>query len=96
MFEDPEEGVDPARALATDLSGGLRLVVATDAEAVERIDHTILSLFAAAFLAVLGIGVTGAILLGVYLRGRLDRITRTAHAIHSGRLEARIAVSARR
>lgn len=95
LFEDPEEGADPARALATDLPGGLRLVVAADAEAVERIDHTILTLFAGAFVAVVGIGVAGAVLLGVYLRRRLDRITRTAHAINSGKLEARIPVSSR-
>ena len=45
VFQDPEEGPDPARALSTRLPGGPTLVVAADTEALEQIDHTILVLF---------------------------------------------------
>ncbi|MEO8373958.1 MAG: HAMP domain-containing sensor histidine kinase [Sphingomonas bacterium] len=95
IFIDPQEGPDPARAYARDLSGGMRLVVATDSEAVERIDATILALFSGAFVLVILLGVVGALILGGYLRRRLDRISGTAQAIVSGDLERRIPVSAR-
>jgi len=94
-FIDPHEGPDPARAYARDLPGGMRLVVATDSEAVERIDATILALFSGAFVLVVLLGVVGALILGGYLRRRLDRISGTARAIVSGDLERRIPVSAR-
>jgi signal transduction histidine kinase len=94
-FLDPEEGPDPARAYAVDLRGGLRLVVATDSEAVERIDATILYLFSGAFVLVVLVGVIGALILGGYLRRRLDRISGTAQAIVSGDIERRVPVGAR-
>lgn len=94
-FYDPQEGADPARALSTSLPNGFRLVVAADAEPLERFDRTILWLFAGAFVLVAGIGVIGALLLGVYLRRRLDRISGTAHAIMSGNIDERVAVSLR-
>jgi signal transduction histidine kinase len=96
IFVDPHEGPDPARAYARDLPGGMRLVVASDSEAVERIDATILALFSGAFVLVILLGVIGALILGGYLRRRLGRISGTAQAIVSGDLERRIPVSARR
>ncbi|MDB5706690.1 MAG: sensor histidine kinase [Sphingomonas bacterium] len=94
-FLDPQEGPDPARAFARDLPNGLRLVVAVDTEALERIDGTILGLFSGAFLFVILVGIVGALILGSYLRRRLDRISGTARAIMSGDLERRMPVGAR-
>lgn len=94
-FMDPREGPDPARALGRDLPGGLRLVVAADSAAVERIDATILWLFSGAFVLVVLLGLVGALVLGGYLRRRLARISGTAQAIVSGDLERRVPVGAR-
>jgi signal transduction histidine kinase len=95
IFVDPREGPDPARAVASDLPGGYRLVVALDPEVLERIDGTILALFSGALLLVILIGIGGALLLGGYLRKRLGRISGTARAIVSGDLDRRIPVSRR-
>jgi signal transduction histidine kinase len=95
VFLDPREGPDRARAYALDLKGGLRLVVATDSDAVERIDATILWLFSGAFVLVILLGLIGALILGGYLRRRLARISGTAQAIVSGDLERRVPVGAR-
>lgn len=95
MLFDPNEGPDPARALVSALPGGGRLIVAIDSEGVERIDRTILTLFAAAFVLVIALGVIGALLLGGYLRQRLARISGTAQAIMAGDLALRIPVSHR-
>lgn len=94
-FRDPVEGPDMARAKAVDLGNGRRLVVAVDSEAIEEIDETILTLFAIAFAAVLGIGVAGALILGRYLRGRLSAISSTANAIVGGDTGQRIPVGPR-
>jgi signal transduction histidine kinase len=95
VFIDPEEGPDPARALATVLPGRQTLVVAVDPEAVERIDRIILILFGGAFLFVILLGGGGALLLGGYLRRRLGRISGTAQAIVAGDLTRRMPVGAR-
>lgn len=95
IFIDPQEGPDPARAYARDLPGGMRLVVATDSEAVERIDATILALFSGAFVLVVLVGIIGALILGGYLRRRLGRISGTAQAIVSGDIARRVPVGAR-
>ena len=95
MFVDPREGPDPARALATDLPGGYRLVVAQDAEDLERIDHTILTLFGIAFGTIVVLGIGAALLLGGYPRRRLGRLSAPARAIVAGDLERRMPVSAR-
>lgn len=94
-FDDPSEGADAARALATDLPDGLRLVVALDPEELERIDGTIFALFAGAFGLVIILGIAGALFLGGYLQRRLSRISGTAQAIVRGDLDRRIPVSAR-
>lgn len=94
-FEDAREGPDAARALTTILPSGYVLLVAADSEPIEQIDHTILSLFAVAFVIVISIGIIGAFALGGYLRGRLSLISDTAQAIISGDLERRAPISAR-
>ncbi|MGY4398916.1 signal transduction histidine kinase [Sphingomonas sp. UYAg733] len=96
VFHDPAEGDDPARAKAVDLPNGERLVVAVDSESVEAIDETILTLFGIAFLGVLAIGSTGALLLGRYLRYRLGAISTTANAIVAGDLDHRMPVGPNR
>jgi len=95
QIKNAKEGPEAVRALISDLPRGGRLVVASDSEAVKRIDETILSLFAAAFVLVIALGIVGALLLGGYLRQRLSRISGTAQAIMPGDLARRIPVSAR-
>lgn len=95
VFRDPEEGADPARALARLLPGERTLVVAVDSEPLERIDRTILILFGVAFVAVLLLGIAGALILGGYLRQRLARISGTAQAIVAGDLDRRMPVGPR-
>ncbi|HLZ78688.1 MAG TPA: HAMP domain-containing sensor histidine kinase [Sphingomonas sp.] len=92
VFHDPDEGPDPARAITTVLPDGSRLVVAADRAPLERIDRTIVTLFGAAFLAVLAIGAAGAVLLGAYLRRRLSAMSGTAEAIMHGDLGQRVVV----
>lgn len=94
-FMDPVEGPDPARALASVLPDGEMLVVAIDSEALERIDGTILVLFSAALVLMLVVSGVGALLLGGYLRNRIERISGTARAIAGGNLDRRVAVSLR-
>lgn len=94
-FVDPQEGLDPARAKATALGPSHRLVVAADLEPLERIDGTILTMFGIAFAALLLFGVTGALLLGAYLRRKLARIDDTARAIVAGELSRRMAIGPR-
>lgn len=95
IFNDPVEGPDPARAFATDLPGGYRLVVARDPEELERIDSTILALFSGALVLVVLVGAAGALMLGGYLRKRLGRISGTAQAIVTGDLDRRMPIGAR-
>jgi signal transduction histidine kinase len=94
-FIDPREGPDSGRGLAVDLGDGSILLVAADRERIEEIDRTIVSVFAAAFLLVLLLGAAGALLLGGYLRGRLDVISSAAEAIVGGDLARRMPVSPR-
>ncbi|MBW8753178.1 MAG: HAMP domain-containing protein [Sphingomonadales bacterium] len=94
-FQDAREGLEIVRAEAIALSDGSRLVIAIDSEGVEAIDRTILTLFAVAFVAVIAIGVIGALLFGRYLRMRLGTISRTANAIVAGDASQRIAVGTR-
>lgn len=92
---DPVEGPDPARALVTRLADGRTLVVAVDPEALERVDRTILVIFAGAFAIVVVLCGLGALLLGTYLRRRLERISDTARAIVAGDLSQRVPVGTR-
>ena len=94
-FAGPRGGSDSARGLAIDLSPGERLLVAADREWIERIDRTILMVFAAGFLGVCLIGLGGAIVFGAYLRGRLKSISDGAEAIIAGDVRGRMAVGPR-
>lgn len=89
-FNDPAEGPDEARGLAIDLPDHRRLLVAADREWVEQIDRTVLVTFAVGFLAVIGLGIGGALLLGGYLRRRLRAIGSAAEAIIGGDIGHRI------
>jgi signal transduction histidine kinase len=89
-FMDPDEGPDEARGLATELPDHRRLLVAADREWVEQIDRTVLVTFAAGFLAVIGLGFAGALLLGGYLRKRLRAIGNAAEAIIGGDIRRRM------
>ncbi|HEX7858060.1 MAG TPA: HAMP domain-containing sensor histidine kinase [Sphingobium sp.] len=95
FFDDSVEGKDAARAFTVMRPDGLRLVVALDSERIEAIDATILALFAGAFVIVLLGAVLGALILGHYLRRRLDLIGGTARAIVAGDLHRRIPIGER-
>lgn len=92
-FIDPEGGDDRARALVVDLPDHRRLVVAADREWIEEIGHAVLVTFAAGFLAVIGLGIAGALILGGYLRRRLETISNTAEAIIGGDIKRRMPTS---
>lgn len=92
---DAREGPDPGRALATPMPNGELLVVAADAEPIERIDRTMLVLLAGASVLFLVVAVVGALTMGGYLRRRLARVNDTARAIVAGDMDRRIPVGAR-
>jgi signal transduction histidine kinase len=94
-FADASEGPDTGRGIAIDLAPGQRLLVAADREWVERIDRTVISVFAVAFVAACLLAFGGAILFGSYLKRRLDAISNTAETIISGDLGGRMPVSGR-
>ena len=94
-FIDPREGEDTAYGLATALPGGWTLVVARDGETLERVDRTILMLFGGSLVVVLLLSAVGALVLGAYLRRRLERIGDTARAILAGDLASRAPVGSR-
>ena len=94
-FDDPREGGDLARALAIDLAPDERLVVAADREWIEKIDRTILLVFAGGFAAVCVLGLAGALLFGAYLRRRLRSISDGAVAIIGGDIRGRMPVGPR-
>jgi len=94
-FVDRSGGLDTARGLAIELPDHRRLVVAADREWIERIDRTVLVTFAAGFVAVIGLGIGGALLLGGYLQNRLRAIGNAAEAIIEGDIRRRMPMSDR-
>lgn len=92
---DPSEGQDVARAMAIDLSPTERLVVAADREWIERIDGTVVAIFVIAFIVACSAGLSGALVLGAFLKTRLSSISRTAEAIIRGDIRQRMPISAR-
>ena len=92
LFHDPSEGTDPARAIVTTLADGNRLVVAADLEPVESIAKTILTVFSLGFLALLIIATVFALVLGRYLKRRLERIAMGSRAFSSGDFTGRAQV----
>lgn len=85
VFRDPVEGADAARTLTSGV----------DSQALEQIDHVILSLFAGAFLLVVVIGAVAALWIGGYLRRRIELVSLTAAAIMAGDIRHRVPVSGR-
>lgn len=96
IFVDTHNRSDTARGLAIDLSSRQRLLVAADREWLERIDQTILTVFGFGFLGVCALGVVGAIILGAYLRRRLQALGAGAMAITAGNVRTRMPVGPRR
>ncbi|MCA1654279.1 MAG: HAMP domain-containing protein, partial [Sphingomonadales bacterium] len=96
IFIDPVDGADSARGLAVDVSPKLRLLVAADREYIERIDTTILTVFGVGFVGVCALGFAGALILGAYLRRRLNAISHEASAIIGGDIRRRMPVGSRR
>lgn len=94
-FDDPAEGPDEALAVTTDLAPDLRLVVATDREWLERVDQTIITVFAMGFLGVGVLGGIGTFAFAAYLRRRLGTFARSAERVSAGRLSDRMPVSER-
>jgi len=95
VFRDPIEGPDPGRALTTDLPDGSRLVVAADLEPVEAMDQTIVLVFALGFLAIMALGAILAIVLGRYLKRRLEAIALGSRAFAAGDYGGRAEVGER-
>jgi len=94
-FMDAREGEDVARAMTMDLSPNERLVVAADREWIERIDGTVVVIFAIAFVAACAAGLAGAAVLGAFLRRRLSSINQTAEAIIRGDIRQRMPITVR-
>lgn len=89
-FQDPLEGPDVARAWAVDLDDGTRLVVGADRSVVERVDGMLGGIFLAAFAVILLLSLSGALLLGAYLRRRLAGISGAADRIMAGDIRRRV------
>nr|WP_087576315.1 ATP-binding protein [Sphingomonas sp. CDS-1] len=89
-FQDVLEGPDVARAWSVDLDDGSRLVVGADRSVVERVDQTLGGIFLVAFAIVLLLSLTGALLLGAYLRRRLAAISGAADRIMAGDINRRV------
>lgn len=95
VFQDPQEGPDPARSLTTVLDGRYRLVVAEDLGSLESIDRTILFMFGLAFAALLFLGFFEAWWLETFLKRRLAAIRTAADLIIGGDLGTRAAIGNR-
>lgn len=89
-FVDKLEGGDVARVWAVDLNDGTRLVVGADRSVVERVDGMLGGIFLGAFAVVLLLSLTGALLLGAYLRRRLAAISGAADRIAAGDISRRV------
>jgi signal transduction histidine kinase len=77
---------------AVDMADGSRLVVAQDMTLVESLNKVLLKVLAVAFIASLAVSAIGGLILGRYLRSRLQPISTTANAIVSGDLAPRVPV----
>lgn len=85
----------PTRVLIEPLRGGNLLGVAVDGDALGEVERVILELTLAAMGIAIIVGVVGAVLLGGYLRQRLETVGETAEAIARGNFGRRVPVSAR-
>jgi signal transduction histidine kinase len=89
-FEEPSGEVGNLRVLAAKLDGGGLLAVGKSTEQLDEIRTAILNAFAAAFGAVLVVGIVGGFALSMLFLSRVETITRTAEAIIAGDLSQRI------
>ena len=95
-FYDPHDRRhESARVLSVDLKAGKRLVVAADLDSIEPIETTVLTVLAFALAGVFILGALGAMILGSYLRLRLNSINLSAQAIIGGDISKRMPVGAR-
>ena len=92
VFIDPDEGPDNGRGIGIDLAPNERLLVAADREWVERIDSTVITVFAVAFVGACLVALSVALLFGSHLRRRLNSISGTAKAIIAGDIRERMPV----
>jgi signal transduction histidine kinase len=91
--EDEENGdLGHVRILLTKLSGGERLAVGGDLEAIEDKEHAIFGSALSAFVAVVLLGSFGGLGLSFTLFKRVESIRQTAEAIIEGDLSQRIPV----
>lgn len=86
---------DTGRSLGVKLAGGERLIVSTDLEPVEQVDTTVLTIFAVGFAGVIALGFAAALILGGYLRRRLETLSLSAETIIAGDISHRMPLSAR-
>ncbi|MBX9814283.1 MAG: hypothetical protein A4S12_11200 [Proteobacteria bacterium SG_bin5] len=85
----------PTRLLVAPLRRGDMLIVALDGDALGAVERIILELTLAAMGIAIIVGVVGAVLLGGYLRQRLEMVGETAEAIARGNFDRRVPVSPR-
>lgn len=85
----------PLRLHTRDIAPGLRLAVALNNHAIEEVDQIILELCLAAIAIAIVVGVIGALVLGGYLRGRLEAVVSTAQEIAGGNFGRRVPLSPR-
>lgn len=89
--EPPQQGL----VLGTALGAEAVFYVIIDSEELEKFEQQILLLFGGGVVVIGMMGVGGALLLGGYLKRRLDGILVTARAIRAGDLAQRVAVGTR-
>jgi signal transduction histidine kinase len=89
-FEEPSGEVGHLRVLAAKLDGGALLAVGKSTEPLDENKTAILNASAAAFGAVLLVGIVGGFALSMLFLSRVETITRTAEAIIAGDLSQRI------
>src|ERR1700730_13764377 len=89
-FEEPSGEVGHLRVLAAKLDRGGRLASGRATEPLDDIGNAILEAFAAAFAAVLVVGIAGGLALSRFFLSRVETVRRTAEAIIAGDLSRRI------
>ncbi len=89
-FTDGNDDLHTARALTHVLSDGSRLTVAVEMAPSEELLHITIGILVSGMLIVLAGGILGTILVTRFMRGRLDSMNRTAHAIIAGDMTQRV------
>jgi signal transduction histidine kinase len=89
-LEEPPGDVSYLRVLAEKIEGGGLFAVGESTELLDEVGDAILNAFAAAFGAVLVLGIAGGLALSMFFLRRVEAVTRTAEAIIAGDLSRRI------